>query len=134
MLVVLSSRLLLIVESSAFELDCSSGNLGLSFLLGDSTEDDIHRLQRNTGSLREQQGETERNYVDSGEEEELRHIVSLEINHKIYIATYDTTFGHVNDHERSSLGNRKVPEPLGGSGSHETVVASAVVEDCSSSS
>lgn len=35
----------------------------------------------------------------------------------------------MNDHERSSLSNHKVPEPLGGGSSHETVVTSAVVED-----
>lgn len=35
----------------------------------------------------------------------------------------------MNDHERSRLSNHKVPEPLGGGSSHETVVTSAVVED-----
>lgn len=40
----------------------------------------------------------------------------------------------MNDHERGSLGNSKVPEPLGGGGSHETIMTCAVVEDYSSSS
>lgn len=111
MLEVLSSGLLLVVVRLAFELNCPPCNLSLSFLLGDGTEDDVHRLQRDTGCLGKEQSETERNDVDSGEEEE------------------DTTLGHVNDHERSSLSDHKVPEPLGGGSSHETVVTSAVVED-----
>lgn len=111
MLEVLSSGLLLVVVCLAFKLNCPPCNLGLSFLLGDSTEDDVHRLQRDTRCLGKEQSETERNYVDSGEEEE------------------DTTLGHVNDHERSSLSNHEVPEPLGGGSSHETVVTGAVVED-----
>lgn len=46
-------------------------DLGLALLLGDSAEDDVHRLERETLGLREEEGEGEGDDVDDGEEEEL---------------------------------------------------------------